>query len=581
MLDDTARAAPAPTGAAAPSPIPPATASLGGDAPRDTQIDGGPVAPPRRRGAPMPAPAPYVRKPPALMALYILASILIAATQGLGLNLISANLYQLQGPLGSTVNETVWLSAAYLAPNVSLTLLLTKMRAQFGLRNFAEWAIAGFVAVTLLHLFVDDLQSALVVRFFAGAAASPMSSLGFLYMLESFPPEKKLSIGMSLALTNTAIAPTLARLVSPGLLDIGDWNGLFALEAALALMSFCAIRLLPLNSPPKTPVIERLDLVSYAFIATGLGAIAVAVTLGPFDWWLEAPWIGWTLAGGALSLTVAAVIELNRTNPLVDLRWITSKEILHFAGVILLFRLLLSEQTSGASGFFQVLGLRNEQMVVLYLVMLGSSITAGLVCASILKPGRAPYIHIVALLFLIVGALLDAQATSLTRPEQMYLSQGLIAAAGTLFLPPAMAQGFASAMKKGMNYILSFLIIFLTTQALGGAMGAALFRTFVTIREKFHSSQIAENITLADPIVAARIAALGNSYRATLADPALRQAEGLALLGSQATREANILAYNDAFLVTAAAAALALLFLLLHLAVDRLRAGSAPAPVEA
>ncbi|WP_061977607.1 MULTISPECIES: MFS transporter [unclassified Aureimonas] len=528
----------------------------------------------------MPAPAPYVRKTPQMAALYILASTLIAATQGLGLNLITANLYQLQGPLGATVNETVWLSAAYLAPNVSLTLLLTKMRAQFGLRNFAEWAIAGFVTVTLLHLFVDDLQSALVVRFFAGAAASPMSSLAFLYMLESFPPEKKLSIGMSLALTNTAIAPTLARLISPGLLDIDDWNGLFMLETALALMSFCAIRLLPLNSPPKTPVIERLDLVSYVFIALGLGSIAVAVTLGPFDWWLEAPWIGWTLAGGFASLTVAAVIELNRTNPLIDIRWITSKEILHFAGVLLLFRLLLSEQTSGASGFFQVLGLRNEQMVVLYLVMLASGVTAGLVCASILKPGRAPYIHIVALLFLMTGALMDSQATSLTRPEQMYLSQGLISAAGVLFLPPAMAQGFASAMKKGMNYILSFLIIFLTTQATGGAIGAALFRTFVTIREKFHSNQIVENITLADPIVAARIAALGNSYRSTLADPALRQAEGLVLLGTQATREANILAYNDAFLLTAVLAAVGLGFLLLHLAFDRLRARIAPAPAE-
>nr|WP_156419850.1 MFS transporter [Aureimonas sp. N4] len=557
------------------------TASIGGPAPSDTRPDSGPAAPPRRRGAPMPAPAPYVRKPPAMMALYMLASTLIAATQGLGLNLITANLYQLQGPLGATVNETVWLSAAYLAPNVSLTLLLTKLRAQFGLRNFAEWAIAGFVTVTLLHLFVDDLQSALVVRFFAGAAASPMSSLAFLYMLESFPPEKKLSIGMSLALTNTAIAPTLARLISPSLLDIDDWNGLFMLETAMALMSFCAIRLLPLNSPPKTPVIETLDIVSYVFIALGLGCIAIGMTLGPFDWWFEAPWIGWALAAGALSLTIAAVIELNRTNPLVDLRWITSKEVLHFAGVILLFRLLLSEQTSGASGFFQVIGLRNEQMVVLYLVMLGSGVTAGLVCASILKPGRAPYIHIVALLFLITGALMDARATSLTRPEQMYLSQGLISAAGVLFLPPAMAQGFASAMKKGMNYILSFLIIFLTTQALGGAIGSSLFRTFVTIREKFHSSQIAENITLADPIVAARIAVLGNSYRATIADPVLRQAEGLALLGSQATREANILAYNDAFLMTAVLAAMGLAFLLLHLAFNGLRARLAPAPASA
>lgn len=558
-----------------------ATAQVGGPAPADVMADGSSTAGTqrsRRRGQPMPAPAPYVPKPVWLAALYILASTLIAMTQGLGLNLVTANLYQIQGPLGASLNETVWLSAAYLAPNVSLTLLLTKVRAQFGLRVFATYAIVAFVAVASLHLVVDDIQSAIVVRFFAGVAASPMSSLAFLYMLEPFPPERKMTVAVSLAMTNLSIAAPLARIVSPTLLDYGGWNGLFMLETALALVSFAFIRLLPLNSPPKTPVIETMDVVNYVFIAVGLGSLAMVATVGPFYWWFEAPWIGGLLALGLGSLTIAVVIELNRENPLIDVRWITSREILHFAGTLLLFRLLLSEQASGATGFFQVLGLKNEQMTVLYLVMLGSAIAAGLLCTVIVRPGRAPYIHIVALSCLIAGSLMDSRATALTGPEQMYLSQGLIAAAGVLFLPPAMAVGFASAMKRGMNYILSFLIVFLTTQSLGGAIGSSLFRTFVTIREKFHSSQLAENIVLSDPVVAARIAQTGAAYARVLPDAGLRQAEGLALLGTQATRQANILAYNDAFLAIAVLAGIGLATLLVHLAVIHLRQWRAPRP---
>jgi MFS family permease len=548
-----------------------AGASVGGPAPDDLMVVPGPQKPVRRRGQPLPAPAPYTPRPWPVAACYIIASTLIAMTQGLGLNLISANLYQIQGPLGATTNETVWLVAAYLAPNVSMTLMLTKVRAQYGLRRFAQATIIAFVMVASMHLFVDDIRSAIAVRFFAGIAASPMSSLAFLYMLECFPPDKKLSIGMSLALTNISIAPWVARLISPGLLDIGDWNSLFMLESALAMMSFCAIYLLPLNSPPKTPVIEPMDVVSYLFIALGLGSIAVAATVGPFYWWLEQPWIGWLIAVGIASLTVVVMIELARENPLIDVRWITSKEILHFAGTLLLFRLLLSEQTSGAMGLFQVLGLKNEQMTTLFLVILGTGVLTGLVCAVTIKPGRAPYFHIIALSLLIVGSLMDAQATSQTRPEQMYLSQAMIACAAVLFLPPAMSHGFMAAMSKGMNYILSFLIVFLTTQSLGGALGSGLFRTFVTIREKYHSSQIVENVVLSDPTVAARIAQLGNAYRNVLGDAALRQAEGLALLGTQATREANVLAYNDAFMVIAGAATLGLVALLAHLAFDRFR----------
>jgi len=566
-----------------PRAVPAERATVGGPAPGDAPVEAAPVAgpPTRRRGLPIPPPVAFEPKPRWQAAIYIFASTLIYWTQGLGLNLVTANLAQIQGPLGATTNETAWLAAAYLAPNVSLTLLLTKVRAQYGLRRFGRLAILLYVLVMGLHLTVDDLSSAVAVRFFAGVAASPMSSLAFLYMLESFPPERKMTIGVSLGMTNIALAPVIARLVSPPLLDLGDWDALFLFETAMAMMSFGFIYLLPLRSPPKTPVIEPMDVVSYLLVAVGLGSLAVAATMGPFEWWFEARWIGVVIALGLLCLTLFVATELNRANPLVDIRWITSREILHFAGTLLLFRLILSEQTSGATGFFQALGLRNEQMTVLNLLMFASGLGAGLVCAAILKPGRAPAIHAVALALLAGGAFLDSQATSLTRPEQMYLSQSMIAAAGTLFLPPAMATGFTSAMRRGMNYILSFLIVFLTTQSLGGAIGSAAFRTFVTMREKFHSSQIAENVVLSDPIVAARIAALGNSYRATLGDAALRQAEGLALLGTQATREATTLAYADAFFAIGCLSSAGLAALLLHVLYRRLRGRPAAEPPAA
>ena len=76
---------------------------------------------------------------------------------------------------------------------------------------------------------------------------------------------------------------------------------------------------------------------------------------------------------------------------------------------------------------------------------------------------------------------MDSRATNLTRPGEMYLSQAMIAFAGALFLPPAMASGLMSALKKGPNYILSFVIVFLTTQSLGGLLGSAVFGTFMTM----------------------------------------------------------------------------------------------------
>ncbi|MBE7184220.1 MAG: MFS transporter [Methylobacterium mesophilicum] len=527
--------------------------------------------PARRIYATLPPPPPYTPRHPAHAGLYILASVLLAVTQGFGLNMVTANLPQIQGSLGATTNEATWLVAAYMAPNVSLGLLLVKVRAQFGLRNFAEVSIVLFALAALLNFQVSDFASALLVRFVSGVAAAPLSTLGFLYMLEAFPPERKLTVGMSLALTNTALGAPLTRLISPALLDIGGWHGLTVFELSLALAAFCAVYLLPLTSAQRVKVLEPMDFVSYFFLATGLGSFAVVLALGRLYWWFEAPWLGLLLALGVFGVTVSVVIELNRANPLLDIRWLVSPAVLHFAGVLLLFRVVLTEQTTGAPGFFQVMNLSNDQMRLLYGVILASTIAGGFACASVLKPGREPQIHAVALGLLALGAYLDAHATNLTRPAQMLASQAMIAFAGALFLPPAMAAGFVSALKKGPNYILSFIIVFLTTQSLGSLLGSALLGTFITVREKFHSNVLVEHLTLADPFVAQRVAQLGGTYGRTLTDRSLLNAEGVALLGQQATREANVLAYNDLFLLVSALAASALVLLLLHMAFNALR----------
>ncbi|WP_374708628.1 MFS transporter [Shinella sp. CPCC 101442] len=527
-----------------------------------------------------PAAAPPTPPPmaPSRAAAYMAASTLLAMTQGFGMNLVAANIPQLQGPFGATSAEAVWLMAAYMAPNASLSIALIKIRNQYGLRHFAELGIAVFLVVTVLHMFITDLHSAIVLRFFAGIAAAPLSSLGFLYMLEAFTPARKLTIGISLALTNIGLAAPLTRIISPPLIELGNVRGLLILEVALSMLSFAAIYLLPLTPLPRAKVIEKLDIVSYFFIAIGFGSGAVILVTGRTYWWMEAQWIGELSVVMIVALTIAAVLELNREKPLIDLRWLVSREMLHFAAVLILFRLMLAEQTAVAGNFFQIMGLQNDQLIGLYSVVALATAAGGLLCAAIIKPGREPGIHMVALLLIGVGAFLDSQATNLTRPEQMYLSQAMIAAGGSLFLPPAIASGFTMALRKGPQYILSFIVVFLVTQSLGGLAGSAIFGSFITLREKFHSNVLAQAMTLTDPLVAARVSQLSAAYSHTITDAAILKAEGVALLGQQVTREANVLAHNDAFFViallaVASAAALAIHRIYVHIREASTRAG--------
>ncbi len=521
--------------------------------------------PPPAPTAPAPvAPAAFVPKSPTMTIAYILAGTVVALTQGLGMSFISTNLQQIAGPMGLTQVEAVWLMAAYFFPNASLTLLLFKVRAQYGLRNFAEVAIVAYVLVCLAHFWVDSYESALLLRFFAGVAAAPMTSLGFLYILESMPPAKKMNIGLCIALTALAIPAPVTGLISPSLMDIGDYHTLYVIELGLAMISLGLVYVLPLASPPRAKVISSLDVVSYIFLAVALGCFAVAFTVGRLYWWTEAVWLAWILIGGIAAAAVHAMIELNRKNHLIDIRWLTSREILHLTGALMVSRLVLSEQTSGAVNFLRNTGMLNEQLAGLYWVILAGAIVSGVVCAVFMKPGRESTIHAVSLLLVAVGSYMDSQSTVLTRPEQMYLSQFMVSFAGGLFLPPALTMGLGAALKRGPSYMLSFIVVFLATQKIGGYLGSALYGTFVQWREQFHSFRLVSRLTSTDPLVAARLKQIGGAYGKVLTDPNQQAAQATSLFAKQVQQQAYALAYNDSFLFTTWLSLTALAILLIH-----------------
>ncbi|MEJ8308466.1 MFS transporter [Agrobacterium larrymoorei] len=503
--------------------------------------------------------------------MYIAAGLAFFITQGMGMNIVMANLYQLQGEFSGTVAEVAWLSAAYMAPYATFSIALFKVRQQYGLRPFAEISIIAFVLASCLNLFVTDLHSAIVVRFVSGMAAAPLSSLGFLYILEAFPAQRKLTLGLSIALTGTLLAAPLARIVSPALLQIDGWQALYSMEVGLALAVLPIIYLLPLTPPPRVKVIERLDILSYLLFAGGLGCLAVFLTLGRFYWWFETWWLGVLLATSISLLTVMTIIELPRKNPMLDLRWIFSRTNLHLIAVLLVYRAVSSEQSSTAVSLYQQLGILNDQTMGLYGLIILATVLGGATCTLLMLTKYVETAHVIALSCIALGAFMDSTSTNLTRPEQMYLSQAMIAFGAAMFLPPVMAKGFGAALAKGPPYLVNFITIFLFTQITGSMLTTGLLGSFVTLREKFHSNILVESILLQNPQVAQRISQLSGAYSHVLTDPTLLRAEGVTLLAQQVSKEAYILAYNDTFLLIAVCAAAALVMLLLHLAWLRIK----------
>jgi hypothetical protein len=300
--------------------------------------------------------------------------------------------------------------------------------------------------------------------------------------------------------------------------------------------------------------------VTFALFAPGVALLVAAVTFGRVLWWTDQAWIGVALAAAIVLILAAICVEHNRQHPLLNLRWLTNGTIARLFLFMMLVRIVLSVQSIGAVGFLRLVGLNNDQMGVLFAVVLACTLLGIGVSVAILDPNHLMGPQVVALLIMAVGAWIESSATNLTRPAQMVLGQGMLAFGGVLFLGPLLLTLLGAVVTNPANLI-TFSVLFGLSQNLGSMLGSSLLGTFQVWREKFHSSMLAEGLSALDPLVAARIQQGAAAYGRVLLDPAARTRQGISMLTASQTREANILAYNDVFLLIAVIALLSALWI--------------------
>ncbi len=497
--------------------------------------------------------------PTARRIAYFAIGALLGLTGGFINGLLAANLPQIQGALGLTSVEGGWLNAAYSMTNICMSLLLIKFRQQFGIQRFTRMVLAGFVTLNITQLFVHSYGMELVVRAAGGVVASGLSTLCLFYIMQAMPAAMRLS-GLILGVGMSQIALPLARVISPFLLIHGDIQNLFLFEAGLTLLCLTGVFLLRLPPSERFSAFEPLDFLTFALFAPGMALLCAVLAQGRIIWW-PTPWLGYAAAVAIPLIVAALIVEHNRANPLLNTRWMGSLGVIRFALIAAIMRILLSEQNYGSIGLLTTLGMGQDQLVGFYAIVTLATVAglalslATLNTADLLKP------VLISTALIAIAAFLDADATNLTRPGQLFLTQAMIAFAAIYFLGPTMMSGILQALAKGPSHLVSFSAVFGISQQLGGLGGAAFLGSFQIMRERLHSSNLVADLVATDPQVTLRLQQLGSAYGRVQGDPALRQGEGGVLLSQQVAREANILAFNDVFLLIGVLATIGFVYL--------------------
>ena len=102
-------------------------------------------------GSPANPDHPSLRK-----VLYLLIGILVGLIAGFQNGLLVVNLPNIQGSLGLTPVEGGWISVTYNMTNACITVLLYKIRQQFGISSFSKIALVLLLLATSLQWIVSS-----------------------------------------------------------------------------------------------------------------------------------------------------------------------------------------------------------------------------------------------------------------------------------------------------------------------------------------------------------------------------------------------------------------------------------------
>jgi len=473
--------------------------------------------------------------------------------------LVSVNVGTISGSLGLYIAQASWLPAIYVAMNATGNLTLIKARAQFGIPAVMYALLTVHAVAALLQLAFPGFASAIVIRVINGMTAAALITLTVYYLIEVFP-RNLLPLAPIIGIGLAQLGTPLARLVPVELLATDKWHGLHLIELAVALGLLALLLAFPLPPSERTKAFEPLDLVTIWLVVPAMLLLCGVLGVGRVAWWTGTPWLGWALASAIPLFALAALIEGHRARPLLQLGWLSTADILRFAAVALLVRLALAEQTYGSVGLLTSGGLTNDQLWTLF-VIVAVAMVLGTVCAALtFSERRLPWQVLIASLIIALGAWIDSNATNVTRPPQLYLSQALIGFGTTLFVGPALVYGLLRMLSRGADVFVSLIVLFSVTQNVGGLLGSTFLGTYQYMQTRAHALALSEHLLAADPSVVDRVRMGTAAIAGAVVDPTQRAAQGAGVLARAMTQEANILAYNDVFRLVAVLALMSALY---------------------
>src|SRR5271169_5983667 len=503
----------------------------------------------------------------------VMAAMIGAFMAILNIQITNASLLNIEGGIGTGVDNGSWISTSYLIGEIVVIPLTDYLSRVFSFRRYMLVSATLFAMFSVACAFTHDLPSMIAMRGLQGFAGGVLIPMAFTLVLTKLPKPQQ-PIGLAIFALSVTFAPAIGPTIGGYLTENYGWRTIFYVNVIPTIVMVSALYFTLERTPMQLKLLKEGDWAGIATMAIGLSALQTVLEEGNKDDWFSSPFIQHLAIVALISLSLFIWIELTVEKPLIRLRLLKGRNFGFGTIAVTLVGFALFGSVYILPAYLgQAQGYNAEQIgAVLAWTGLPQLVLIPLV-PKLMQRFDTRYIAITGLLLFATSSFMNIWMSLDYSGDQFWLPNIVRAVGQALTLAPLSSVTLGSVAPQDAPAASGISNMM---RNLGGAIGTAVLATIVTKREQFHSNIIGQSVDLGREEVRSRIAQMTDYFLAHgVSDPAAAHQQAIIALGNAVKRQALVLGFSDTFAVIGVVLVLAAIAILSLRKVTAGAAGSA------
>jgi MFS transporter, DHA2 family, multidrug resistance protein len=477
----------------------------------------------------------------------VLAAMIGSFMAILNIQITNASLLNIEGGIGTGVDNGSWISTSYLIGEIVVIPLTDYLSRVFSFRRYMLASATLFAVFSVACAFAHDLPTMIAMRGLQGFAGGVLIPMAFTLVLTKLPKPQQ-PIGLAVFALSVTFAPAIGPTIGGYLTENYGWQTIFFVNVLPTIVMVTALYLTLERQPMQFGLLKEGDWAGILTMAIGLSALQTVLEEGNKDDWFSSPFILRLAAVALVSLSLFVWIELTIEKPLIRLRLLTRRNFAFGTIAVTLLGFALFGSVYILPAYLgQAQGYNAEQIgAVLAWTGLPQLILIPLV-PKLMQRFDTRYIAFTGLMIFAYSCFMNTAMSPDYAGDQLWIPNIVRAIGQAMVLTPLTSVATGDIAPQEAAAASGITNMF---RNLGGAIGTAVLATIITKREQFHSNIIGQSVTLGREEVRNRIAAMTDFFiRHGVPDPAAARQQAIIALGNAVKHQALVMGFSDTFAV--------------------------------